>query len=195
MKIINKENEKLVNFLTDEQKDLIARIEKGARFDLRDVDCDLLFGLPAGIRQPAFLTIIEQGYGGGVWGKYNEEDVGFENDYRLCELPVEERKVIFPKYVERCAIYRENFPEIFKFPQEEYIPVLQVYISQRNLPPEGWKRFINLPKEEIIEIMAHALVLSNFAPHVLKDLAKLPIRQQDEIRAKATTIANDKKKK
>ncbi len=194
-KIINNENKKLVKFLTDEQKDLIARLEKGEHFDLRNVECDLLFGLPAGIRQPAFLTIISQGCGGGVWGKYNEEDVGFENDYRLCELPVEERKVIFPKYVERCAIYRENFPEIFKFPQEEYIPVLQVYISQRNLPLEGWKRLINLPKEEIIEIMAHALVLSNFAPHVLKDLAKLPIRQQDEIRAKATTIANDKKKK
>ena len=195
MEIINKENKRLINFLTDEQKDLIARLEKGKRFDLRDVDCDLLFGLPAGIRQPAFLTIIEQGYGGGVWGKYNEEDVGFENDYRLCELPVEERKVIFPKYVERCAIYRENFPEIFKFPKEEYIPVLQVYISQRNLPPEGWKRFINLPKEEIVEIMAQALVLSNFAPHVLQDLAKLPVRLQDEIRAKATTIADDKKKK
>lgn len=197
MKIITKENEKLVNFLTDEQKDLIVRLEKGKGFDLRMVDCDLLFGLPAGIRQPAFLSIIAQGHGGSVSGKYEEYDVGFSKDYRLCELPVEERKVILPKYVERCAFRIETSLEIFKFSKEEYIPVLQVYLSQRSLPvgAGAWNKFINLPKEEIIEIMAHAIVLSNYSPHILKDLAKLPVRLQDEIRAKATTIADDKPKK
>ena len=195
-KIINKETKKLVNFLTDKQKDLIARLEKGEYFDLRQVDDDLLFGLPAGIRQQVFLAIIEHGSGGHICsGNHYEYNVGLHDDYRLCELPEEERKLIIPKYVERCAFRGDTSLKIFEYSKEEYIPVLQVYLSKRHLPEEAWYHFIELPTEEIIEIMAHALVLSNYSPHILEDLAKLPIKLQDEIRTQATTIANDKKKK
>lgn len=190
MQIINEKNKNLVIFLTPQQKELIDKIEKGEMFDLRHVDCDLLFGLPSGIRTSAFLALIDQGYGGNVADEYTECNVGLREDYRLCELPEAEISKILPKYVEKCAFYEKTSVKIFEFSKEVYIPVLQVYLSKRNLPQKAWEIFIKLPNEEIIEIMAHALVLSEFAPHVLKDLAKLPVRQQDEIRKKVTLPQN-----
>ena len=201
VKIINNENKKAVKFLTEEQKDLISRLEKGERFSLyhlsnsfeEDGD-DVVFGLPAGIREPTLIALIQQGLDSNFMsGNKTYFNVGLEDEYRLCELPENERCKVMPEYAANFTMLDGSLLKIFSFSRDEYVPTLKAYLSKKRMNSDVWDEFAKLPREDVNEIMAYAIVHSNFSPHVLKDLAYLPARQQDEIREMAEKLHEEQK--